>query len=66
MTSVEVRNLIFASLISADNDSYSEEAKQEVIHRYKQPGKRHWEYILEPLGDEKYVELLKYLDDEID
>lgn len=66
MTSTEVRNMIFASIISADNDKYSEDAKQEVIHRYKQPGKRDWQYILEPINDESYVELLKYLDDEVD
>lgn len=44
---------IFASIISADNDEYglTEEEKQEIIRR------KHldcdWEYILEPIKDEK-------------
>lgn len=66
MNALEARNLIFTSIISADNPDYDEDTKQEILKRYGQPGKRDWEYILEPIHDEKMVELLKYLDDEID
>lgn len=66
MTNVEVRNMIFVSLISADNPDYSEDVKQEMIRRYRQPGKRDWDYILEPINDPKIVELLKRVDNEID
>ena len=54
-----LKNLVFASLISADNDEYTEEVKQEVLKRREQfPGK--WEYILEPLGKDadKFIKLM--------
>lgn len=64
--------LVFASIISADNDSLTEEAKQSVISRYNKC--RHdsedwnsydWEYILDPMGDkEKIQRLVKVLRDE--
>ena len=50
MTNEEIRCFIYASITSADNDKYTEEAKQEVMTRYKQPGERDWDYILEPIG----------------
>jgi hypothetical protein len=61
--------LVFANIISADNDKYTEEVKQEVLKRHKElsAGKdslspdMDWEYILEPIGEnkDKYVELFK-------
>lgn len=61
--------LVFANIISADNDKYTEEVKQEVLKRHKElsAGKNtlspdvDWEYILEPIGEDKdkYVELFK-------
>lgn len=43
----------FASLISADNDEYTEEVKQEILNRYHKDGPYDWSYILEPIEDEK-------------
>ena len=49
----ELRNYIYASIISADNDEFglSEDDKQEIIQRHKLGST--WEYILEPIKDEK-------------
>ena len=43
--------LIYASIISADNDKYTEEQKQEVIRRFnKEKGlNQDWNYVLEPV-----------------
>lgn len=48
-----IKCIIFAELISADNDKYPEEIKQQMLTRFNKD-KEHpnWEYILEPLGDE--------------
>ena len=60
----ELKNFVFASLISADNDELEEDVKQELIARYK-PGEKEqdWKYILEPIKDEqsrnKLIELLE-------
>ena len=54
-----LKNLVFVSLISADNDEYPEEVKQEIIKRREErPGV--WEYILEPLGEDadKLIKLM--------
>ena len=50
----ELKNFVFASLISADNDELEEDVKQEIITRYK-PGikEQDWKYVLEPIKDEK-------------
>ena len=63
---------VFASIISAENDSLTEEVKQDIISRYDKY--RHdsedwnsydWEYILDPIGDkEKIQRLVKILRDE--
>lgn len=54
-----LKNLVFGGLISADNDKYPEEVKQEIIKRHEE---RHgvWEYILEPLGKDadKFIKLM--------
>lgn len=49
----ELRNYIYASIISADNDEFnlSEDDKQEIIQRRRMGST--WEYILEPIKDEK-------------
>lgn len=49
----ELRNYIYVSIISADNDEFnlSEEDKQEIIQRRRMGST--WEYILEPIKDEK-------------
>lgn len=46
-----MKRLIYASIISADNDKYTEEQKQEVISRYdKNKGlNQDWKYVLEPV-----------------
>lgn len=54
--------LVFASIISADNDKYTEEQKQEVISRYdKSKGlNQDWKYVLEPVDSTgKLAELFK-------
>lgn len=54
-----LKNLVFVSLINADNDEYPEEVKQEIIKRRKErPGV--WEYIFEPLGKDadKFIKLM--------
>ena len=54
----ELRNYIYASIISADNDEFnlSEDDKQEIIQR-RRIGST-WEYILEPIKDEKQRKML--------
>lgn len=52
MTNEELRNYIYVSIISADNDELSEDEKQQILNRYKvNPGD--WAYILEPIKDER-------------
>jgi hypothetical protein len=50
-----IRALIYGTLISADNDEYTEEQKQESMRRYglatageKDWDNLDWDYILEP------------------
>lgn len=72
MTSNGLKYLVFANIISADNDAYTEEVKQNIMSRYDKY--RHdsedwdsydWEYILDPIGDkEKIQRLVKILKDE--
>lgn len=47
------KNLVYTCIISADNDEFglSEDDKQEIIQRRKMGSA--WEYILEPIKDEK-------------
>lgn len=62
----ELRNYIFVSIISADNDEFglSEEDKQEIIARHKLGST--WEYTLEPIKDEKKRKMLIELFNETD
>jgi hypothetical protein len=52
--------MLLGSLISADNDKYSEDIKQEIIRRIDNSPKD-YVYILEPLGEdaEKYIKFIK-------
>lgn len=54
----ELRNLVFVSVISADNDEFglSEEDKQEIIQRHKL--NMDWDYVFEPIEDEKKRRML--------
>lgn len=62
METQEFKTFLFASLISAENDSLTEEVKQDIISRFdEEKGKNNewkeynWEYILAPLGGEEEV-----------
>lgn len=62
-----INNLIFASIISADNNKYTEEKKQEVMDRYtqfKDKDELDWEFILKPIDTEgKLIKLFKQNDE---
>lgn len=53
-----LKNLTYVSIISADNDEFglSEDDKQEIIYRHKLGSS--WDYILEPIADEKKRKML--------
>jgi len=66
MDKKDLKYIVFAGIISADNESYTEETKQDIIHRYDKYKECEfddvdWEYVLKPLGEdaEKYVKLMK-------
>lgn len=62
MDKESLKIFVFTSLISADNDAYAEEVKQEILCRYnKDRDNPDWKWVLEPLGEDadKYVQLLK-------
>jgi hypothetical protein len=56
------QHLLLGFIISADNEKYTEEQKQEVIKRYDEArkiNKYDWNYILQPIDDTgKLVKLL--------
>ena len=62
----ELKNLVYVSIISADNDEFglSEDDKQEIIARYKLGSS--WEYTLEPIKDRKKRKMLIDLFNESD
>lgn len=72
MTSNGFKYFAFASIISAENDSLTEDVKQDIMSRYSKQRSENkawndydWEYILEPMGDkEKIQRLVKILRDE--
>lgn len=68
MTFLEMKNFLFASIISADNDSLEEDVKQDIMSRRKEK-LDDWEYILAPIQDEhvrdKYIDLFTALEDKI-
>ena len=52
MTAEEIKWFTLASIISADNNRYTEEQKQEVIYRYKlekDQKEPDWEIVLDPI-----------------
>lgn len=59
----ELQCIVFASLISADNDELEESIKQELIQR-REEKPEDWGYIFEPLGEngKKLLELFEYDD----
>lgn len=59
----EIRWVVYASLISADNDELDEDTKQELIRR-RDDKPDDWAYTLEPLGEKgkKLIELFEYAD----
>lgn len=58
MTMNEIKNFVYVSIISADNDEFglTEDDKQEIIRRYDL--EESWDNILEPIKDEKQREML--------
>ena len=65
-----LKNLVYVSIISADNDKYPESIKQEILERHSKAregfddptdSRMDWEYILSPLGEDAkpYIKLLK-------
>ena len=63
-----LKNMLFVSTISADNDEFSEDTKQEILDRYnKYKDDDVWEYILSPLSNDgvsqetisKYAEIMR-------
>lgn len=63
----DLQCFVYASIISADNDEFglSEDDKQEIISRHSLGST--WEYILEPIKDEKIRKrLIEFFEDEND
>lgn len=65
---VMLKSMLFASIISADNDEFTEDVKQEILTRHKEASKGfesildsniNWEYVLKPLNNPKLVEIMK-------
>ena len=66
--SKQLMYIVFASIISADNDKLDEDTKQAIIAKYEsetkdEPSVLDWDKILDPVKDDelrnKYIELLK-------
>ncbi len=68
MTYNEMKNFLFVSIISADNDSLEEDVKQDIMSRRAEKPDD-WEYILAPIPEEdvrdKYINLFTVLEDKI-
>lgn len=68
MTYNEMKNFLFVSIISADNDSLEEDVKQDIMSRRKEKPDD-WKYILAPIPEEdvrdKYIDLFTALEDKI-
>ena len=61
MDNNSLKYLVFASIISADNDEFTEETKQEIISRYNPDEKwedHDWRHILEPIKDSNKIDKL--------
>lgn len=50
-----MKYLVYTSIISADNNKYTEDQKQEVITRYKADEEdfdhKNWKFILDPVDN---------------
>jgi sRNA-binding regulator protein Hfq len=60
----QLKNLTYVSIISADNYEFglSEDDKQEIIYRHKLGSS--WDYILEPIKNEKKrKQLIEFFED---
>lgn len=61
----QLRNFLYVSIISADNDDLTEEEKQAIIQRTdpKNLENTDWDYALEPIKDigkrDKYIKVMK-------
>lgn len=61
----QLRNFLYVSIISADNDDLTEEEKQAIIQRTdpKNLDNTDWSYALEPIKDvgkrDKYIKVMK-------
>lgn len=61
----QLRNFLYVSIISADNDDLTEEEKQAIMKRTdpKNLDNTDWVYALEPINDiikrAKYVKVMK-------
>lgn len=61
----ELKYFVYASIISADNDEFTEDQKQEVIRRFDLEedvpfDDKDWKFILEPVDeDDKLLKLFK-------
>ena len=61
----ELKYFVYASIISADNDEFTEDQKQEVIRRFGLEedvpfDDKNWDFILEPVDkDDKLLKLFK-------
>ena len=59
---VMLKSMLLGSIISADNDEYTEEVKQAIITRLDEEDKYgskispdiNWDYVFAPLGDKAY------------
>ena len=61
MENDSLKYFVFASIISADNDEFTEEVKQEIIRRYNPDEKwedHDWRHILEPIKDSNKIDKL--------
>ena len=66
--SKQLTYIVFASIISADNDKLDEDTKQAIMAKYEaetkdEPSVLDWDKILDPVKDDelrnKYIEMLK-------
>lgn len=61
----ELKRFVYVSIISADNDEFSEDVKQEILSRFDENKdiNQDWEYVLEPIEDidkrNRLISLLK-------
>lgn len=57
-----IKCLVFTCIISADNDRYDEDTKQEIMSRFdKDP--QNWDYVLDPLGEDK-IKLIELFEED--